>query len=119
MRLFNNRHDIVLFIRFFRFGTVPYKSKKVTRRLKVINTSVVPLTISWHMFVNLHGARKAFSLLFDMPDTELLQFSEELVKGHLFLTNKYFGEPNTCHFEVSRYIHTYLLIGNWYYRCRY
>ncbi|KAI4460409.1 deleted in lung and esophageal cancer protein 1 [Holotrichia oblita] len=84
-----------------RFGTVPYKSKKVKRRLKVVNTSVVPLTVSWHMFVNFYGMQKAFSLLFDMPDNELLQFSEELVKGQLLLTNKYFGEPNTHHFEIE------------------
>lgn len=65
-----------------------------------MNTSAVPVSVSWYLFVNPDGTKKAFSLIFDMPDSELFQFSEELVKGELLLTNRYYGEPNTIYFDV-------------------
>ncbi|GJQ87786.1 hypothetical protein Trydic_g18642 [Trypoxylus dichotomus] len=84
-----------------RLGVVPYFVDSIKRKLKVVNASAVPITVSWHLFVNFDRPKKDFSVMFDMPDSELLQFSEEMLKGEFFLTNQYFGEPNTIHFDVE------------------
>lgn len=84
----------------FRLGAAPYKSQTIRRRLKVVNVTAIPIHVSWHVFVDLNEAKRDFSVIFDMPDSELLGFSEELVKGQLILTNQYFGEASSTHFEV-------------------
>ncbi|XP_017780624.1 PREDICTED: uncharacterized protein LOC108565594 [Nicrophorus vespilloides] len=75
----------------FRFGVVPYNSKSVKRKVYVRNTSRVPVSVVWHVFMKTLDCRdKPITLLFDIyhPNMKRLLDADVESTGNLILTHR-------------------------------
>lgn len=80
---------------------------KVTRKVKIKNTSSIPLTILWHMFLKEEDSSEFpthdyFNVMFDMydPNKGCNVSNFEIIDGQLLLTDEFYGWSNNDVFDV-------------------
>ncbi|XP_022900271.2 deleted in lung and esophageal cancer protein 1-like isoform X1 [Onthophagus taurus] len=88
-----------------RLGTLSYKSDDIQRRVKIVNTSVCAITITWNVFMKVEKKMKSISIALDLPLSDDLEGGCES-KPKLVIFDQYLGKLNIKQFSVEPRVST-------------
>ncbi|CAH0555235.1 unnamed protein product [Brassicogethes aeneus] len=81
-----------------RFGNIPYKWKPIKRKLKVVNSSEIPIAVCFHVFLPNFKDNKyrPFNLIFDMKN-EIVNIDDV----ELFLVHNKLGKETSEYLQLT------------------